>query len=198
MNQSTGLNIIKLLTGKVAILALSFLLMPVITRLFLPAHFGVIQIFDSIAKIVIVISCLKYELSIPLGRDKQEAITGVVICGLIVLLFSGLAFIVVAIGGDRIAAWFHTPQLEPFLWLLPIVIFAGGIGNTLTAWASRVGQFGAMAWSDVAQNLSERGGADFLGFWCWWFRFRLVCGSSSQCHYSPQRFMYLYRKKTLC
>lgn len=156
MSPSFSLNILKLLSGKVAVQVLSFITVPILTRLFLPEHFGVIQIFDSISLIIIVISGLRYELSIPLARDKREALASLVSSGLITLMFTVFVLGIVSVGKERIAAWFKVPELQVFLWFLPIFVLAGGIRSALEYWATREGQFGATAWSDVGHFSTER------------------------------------------
>ena len=73
MSKSLGANIIKLLSSKVAAQVITFATAPIIARLFLPEHFGIVQIFSSIAGVITVITCLRYELSIPLAKDEKEA-----------------------------------------------------------------------------------------------------------------------------
>ena len=74
MSASFGTNVLKLLTSKIATQAIVFITTPIIARIYLPEHFGTVQLFSSISGIFVVISCLRYELSIPLGKDKSEVI----------------------------------------------------------------------------------------------------------------------------
>lgn len=68
---SLGHNVLKLLSSKVATQVIALVTAPIIARLFLPEHFGVRQIFMSIAGVITVITCLRYELSIPLGKNCE-------------------------------------------------------------------------------------------------------------------------------
>lgn len=153
---STGLSILKLLSGRVAVQVLSFLTVPILTRLFLPEHFGVIQIFDSISKVFIVVTCLKYEMSIPLARNDKEAAASFALSVLIACMVTVLTLAGVLVSRGSIAAWFKISELQRFLWLLPPVVLASSIKNIQAYWAAREGQFGGMAWSDLGNSLTER------------------------------------------
>jgi O-antigen/teichoic acid export membrane protein len=77
LSASFGTNVLKLLTSKIASQAVTFVTAPIIARIFLPEHFGTVQLFSSISGVIVVISCLCYELSIPLGRDKNEVMASI-------------------------------------------------------------------------------------------------------------------------
>lgn len=153
MRNSLGINIAKLVTSKVGAQAIAIVTAPIIARLYLPDAFGVRQIFLSIAGIIIVVSCLRYELSIPLARDEKEASASLVLSLLFTLVFTIAALAVVPVLRDVIARRFNAPELKVFLWLLPAGVFLGGLWNSLNYWASRGGRFGAMAWSGFGYSL---------------------------------------------
>ena len=157
MKDSISLNVLKLLSGRFLIQGLGFLTIPLVTRLFLPEQFGVLQVFNSITTIAIVIAGLKYEMSIPLARNDQEASASLSLSTLIVLLFSMLIAFVLLNGDRQLIYWLNLSDLKGVLWwLFPLVVLAGGIRNVLELWAIREQQFGAMAWTEVSAFLVER------------------------------------------
>jgi len=151
-----GRNVLKLLSSRVAAQALSFITAPIIARLFLPEHFGVFQIFSSIAGVIAVITCLRYELSIPLGKNEKEASASLTLSLFFTLIFTLAVLAVVPVLKGKIAQWFKVPELEVFLWLLPISVFASGLISSLRYWAARGDRFGAMAWSGFGSSLGGR------------------------------------------
>lgn len=153
---SVGRNVLKLTSSKIAVLVLSFISAPIIARLFLPKHFGILQIFGSVAGIIGVITCLGYELSIPLGVNKKETSASSIICLLSTLIFTLLVFTAVPLLKGDIAQWFQAPELKTFLWLLPLAVFIGGLEKTLRYWAAREGRFGVVAWSEFCCELSGK------------------------------------------
>ena len=162
MSKSIGVNVVKLLSSRVVAQVLAFITAPIIARLFLPEHFGVRQIFGSIATVITVITCFRYELSIPLGKDEKEASASFTLSLFFTLIFTLVVLAVVPFLKEKISQWFKSPELEVFLWLLPISVFTGGLGNSLRYWAAREGRFGAMAWSDFG---SASGGSLITIVW---------------------------------
>jgi len=153
---SIGRNVVKLTSSKIAVLVLSFISAPIIARLFLPEHFGIFQIFESIAGIIGVITCLGYELSIPLGVNKKETSASIIICLLSTLIFTLLVLTAVPFSKGSMARWFKAPELSIFLWLLPLAVFIGGLEKALRYWAAREGRFGAVAWAEFCCELSGK------------------------------------------
>jgi lipopolysaccharide exporter len=164
LNTSISVNILKLLSGRVVIQVLIILTTPVITRLYSPKHFGVIQIFDSIASILFVMTCLKYDRSIPLGKNRQEASASFVLSVSLTCIFTICTLVGVQLSKAYIAHWFNAPELEGFLWLLPASFVMYGLGISLISWASREGRFGTIALSDFGKILSEKTTAIALGY----------------------------------
>lgn len=159
---SIGRNVVKLTSSRIAAQAVGFVTAPIIARLYLPEHFGVRQIFVSIAGIVGVVVCLRYELSIPLGKDKKEVSASFVLSLFFTLIFTLVALAVVFVANERVARWFKVPELGMFLWLLPVVVFIGGLQRALSYYAAREEKFGAMAWSGLA---SAAGGSLVTTAW---------------------------------
>ena len=66
-SSSFATNVLKLVTGSVFSQGLGVLVAPIVARLFAPEAFGVAALFASIAGIVGVVACLRYELAIMLA-----------------------------------------------------------------------------------------------------------------------------------
>ena len=156
MNKSIGVNIAKLLSSKVAARVISMMTAPIVARLFLPEHFGVCQIFMSIAAVITVVACLRYEASIPLGRDENEAVASFTLSIFLSLAFTLIVLVVIPVGKEKIALWFKAPELNILLWLLPIAVFMRGFQSSLEYWAARGGSFGAIAWSGFGSVFGGR------------------------------------------
>lgn len=156
LNRALTVNVVKLLSGRMATQIVSLVAAPILTRLFLPTHFGVIQIFDSVAAILIAVAGLKYELAIPLARDDREAFVNLTLSAGITLLATMLLLLIVGVGHAQLAGWFHAPELRGLFWFLPLVVFVGSFEMTLGYWAARESQFGLMAWADWGRTVAER------------------------------------------
>ena len=153
LSKSIGVNVVKLLSSRVAAQVLAFITAPIIARLFLPEHFGIRQIFMSIDSVIAVIACLQYERSIPLGKNEKEASASFTLSLFFTLIFTLVVLAIVPVLKGKVAQWFKAPELEIFLWLLPIAVFITGFGRSVRYWAAREERFGAMALSDFGSAL---------------------------------------------
>lgn len=153
---TTPLNILKLLTGRITAQLFGFVIVPILSRIFLPEHFGALQIFTAISAILIPVASLKYELAIPLAKDDEDAMLSLIL-NIVILAGITLSILtVVSIGRVQIAARFKLPQLERFLWLLPLAVGIHGLKNALTYWAARAGAFGVIAWTELSLSTSDK------------------------------------------
>jgi len=138
-------NVLKLTAGSTFAQVLGVLVAPIVTRLFAPEAFGVAALFASIAGTIRAISCLRYELSIMLPENDEEAanLLGVSICSAIIIT----CVTVLAIFGfqDSIVQLFNAPELKKYLWLLPLSVFLAGMVSALTYWNSRAKNFGRLS-----------------------------------------------------
>ncbi len=153
---SLGRNILKILSSKVAVQLITFATVPILARIFTPEVFGIRQVFSSIFAILAVICCLRYELSIPLGRDKKEAVSSFLLSVLLTVVFSILLLCLVPLFKGKIADWYKMPELEVFLWLLPLFVLVSGVGMSLRYWAGYEKRFGAIAWAGFGSALGQR------------------------------------------
>lgn len=137
-------DILKLVSGTVLAQGLSVLAAPILARLYAPSAFGILALFMSISGIIAVVVSLRYELTIMLPARDEDAANLLAGSMGISIIVSLITIPIVLLGGKVIGIWLNSPELVPFLWLLPIVIFFGGIGAghpALNAWASRKRNF---------------------------------------------------------
>lgn len=150
-------DVIALVGGTTIAQAVAALASPVITRLFGPEAFGVYAIFLSLAGILGVIVCLRYEFAIMLPRSDEEGGHLLWLSLLIVGAFSLCTIPIVVIFPDQIASLFNTPALGRYLWLLPPFVFAAGLFQALNYWNSRTRHFGRLSIAQVTRSLTITG-----------------------------------------
>ncbi|MBN1153671.1 oligosaccharide flippase family protein [candidate division KSB1 bacterium] len=156
MKKSFSTSIVKLLSSKVATQMMAFITMPIITRLFSPGDFGIRQIFMSIAGAIGVVTCLRYELSIPLGKNEKEASASFTLSMLFALIISIIVLVMVPFVKDKLAYGFDAPELKRYFWILPVAVFIIGIENSLKYWGARNERFGTIAVSDFSAEFVGR------------------------------------------
>ncbi|MDQ1255116.1 MAG: hypothetical protein QG646_4395, partial [Euryarchaeota archaeon] len=138
-------NVLKLVSGSVIAQALGILLIPVITRIYNPDDFGILQLITSISGIVAVLSCLSYHLSIMLPEKDEDAINIVVLCVALIAVTTIITGIISVVFADQIGQVLNTPQISRSLILLPVIVFLNGLFFVINYWASRRLRFGVIA-----------------------------------------------------
>ncbi|WP_309728367.1 oligosaccharide flippase family protein [Chamaesiphon sp. OTE_75_metabat_556] len=136
----------------------------VLTRIYTPKDFGVLAIFTSLTIQMLVCASLRYEWAIPLPQEEEVATDLLVLCLILNCAIAPLVAIFVILGGHQIAVAVNSPALEPFLWLLPIVILLGGWYQSLSYWTLRKKEFGLLARTKLAQSVWTTGSQIAIGF----------------------------------
>lgn len=135
--------------------ALLLAVMPLVTRLYTPADFGVFAVFVAILTLVLVCSSLRYELAIPLPRGEANAFAALLLAlwlNVAVAVISAL--VVLPLGGD-VSRLLNAPGLDTVLWLLPLSLLGAGTNRALRYWAIRHHDFGALARTQLTQSAAN-------------------------------------------
>jgi len=140
-----------------------FLSTPAIARLYSPNDYGVLAVYSSILNVIVAISCLRYELAIPLPEDDQTAahvlVLALIIC-FIVSILSGLALWGL---GDFIVTVTKTPAMKAYLWLLPLGAFGAASYTVFSLWAVREHNYVKLGQTKLAQGIMLVTTQIFLG-----------------------------------
>lgn len=127
---------------------------PILTRLYLPEDYGALSVFASIIGIGSVFASLRYELAIPLPADDKTASNLILLSGVLVVCMTGLSCIAIGFFGDNIVEAAKTPDLKPYLWLLPVGLLSSGGYKALNYWAVRKKAFGTITKTRLNQSIS--------------------------------------------
>lgn len=153
MSNSLGSNILKILTSRIATQSIFFLTAPITTRLFAPEDYGIRQLFMSITGIIGAIICLRYELSIPLGKNEKEVAGSLSLSIMISFFFSLLILAILPFTKPILSNWSKLSGINGIIWLIPLCLFLSGLGGALRYWVAYEGSFGLLAWSDFSAAL---------------------------------------------
>lgn len=137
--------------GQVIVLLVS----PLLTRLYTPDDFGVLAVFGALLGMSGLAVCLRYEIAVPMAEDDATAANLVAVSLLAALLFSLAVGLMVALWGAAITGWVNAPALDPWLWLLPIGLFAAGCYLSFSHWAIRRQAFGRLTRTRITQSLGQ-------------------------------------------
>ena len=130
---------------------ISLALLPVVARLFEPAHFGVAAVFLAIIVTLGSLSTACFDMAIILPKSEVEAnkitkLSTIVLVAFVILVF---LFLMVVYLADLSVPFLE--QIGVFSWLLPVALLLFGIIKILENWLIRKKSYSSIATSDVAQ-----------------------------------------------
>jgi len=156
--------VLKLVSGTTLAQLITVLTAPIITRLFAPAAFGVLNVFTSILTIIAIVICLRYEFAIILPEDDEDAANLVGVCVVIAFGISLLVSLFLLILGRPLVNLLKAPNIYPFLWLIPIGLIIQGFFQALNYWNTRTKHYGRLSIARVAASATTSALPIFLGF----------------------------------
>jgi len=147
-------NVAMIASGAALAQALLLLVSPLLTRLFSPEAFGLLGMFMAVAGIIGPSAALRYELAIPVARTELMAGTLLYLCLIVAAALSALSGVIVILWAEDIGALLDAPALAPYLYLLPIHIFAMGAFLALSQWAARREHFAVLARNPMTRSVA--------------------------------------------
>lgn len=133
---------------------LNIAIMPVLSRIYSPADFGVMAVFVSITSILTELSGFRYHLAIPLPKHERYAKALVVLSFFLQAVFVVFISITLLVFGKPILAKIYMEVLIPYRILIPIGVAGMGAHKALTQWAIREKLFKTIARTRVTQSVS--------------------------------------------
>jgi O-antigen/teichoic acid export membrane protein len=156
--------VVEIVVGSVVGQGLLLAAAPVLSRLYEPADFAVLQLFTGVVSVGAVLATLRLELAIPLARDQHETSS---------ILRAGVlgSVVVVAVGwalGQLTAPWWAVGQtlldLRSFWWLVPVTVLAVAWFQLVSAVLVRAEHYRALAGRNAVQGLGTAAAQLGLGF----------------------------------
>jgi len=163
-------DVLKLVSGTTIAQVLSIVSAPLLARLYSPEAFGISTLFFSIVGIISVVSCLRYEMAIMLPNTDEEAVNILALSLSISVLVGLISVPVVLIGGPYFLSLINATELTPYIWLVPLTLFWGGLSvghPALNYWNSRTRHYGRLSIIQIVNVLGTLGfqvAAGFLGY----------------------------------
>jgi len=147
-----GRHVMILTGGTVIGRAIVALASPLLSRIYSPADFGLLSVFFSLATTIGTIACLNYEAAIPLPKDDESGLNMMAFCFTLLFVSVVICATLTLLYGDALTRLVHTPQLKPYLWLLPINVLGGGMFLILSSWVIRLQAFKSLAKRRIMQS----------------------------------------------
>ena len=159
-------NSAKLLSASVIVQIIGLLVYPILTRLYSPENFGMINLFLSISGVLTIFSTAEFQYSIVLPKSEERAVACFHVgffcaCAFCVILLCTIPF------SESIAQIFNAPDLAHWYWGIPIFVLLSSLWILLNYWYTRQKQFGAISKYQITQCVTNAGakcGFGFAGF----------------------------------
>lgn len=158
MPQGSFLRNVSILTGgTIFAQGLMVLALPVLTRLYTPEDFNLLAVYVSVLGLVTVVSCLRYNIAIPLPEDDTDGMALLALSLISALVISLLCALPVLLAPEASAALLGQPVLTPYMWMIPLGILIASIYNALQYWASRKKRFGLVTKTRITRSVGGIG-----------------------------------------
>ncbi len=155
-------NSAKLLSANVIAQAIGLLVYPILTRLYSPEDFGLLNLFLSIGGVLVLLSTAEYQYAIVLPKKDEDARGLVHICGFLLLITTGIVLLSVPFS-KPIARLFNTLELANWYWLMPLFVLMMGLWNILNYWYIRRKAYSRISGYQIGQSILSASGKLGLG-----------------------------------
>ena len=149
-------NILKLSSAPVVTQVIALVTLPIITRLYSPADFGIYNLFSSIVGVFTVFCGMGYHQAIVLPKKDKDAFVLFFISMTLNILLTLLVFFVINYIPLEYFFNFKIENLYNYKHLIYISIFLHGVYVTLLGWHLRFSNFGLISISRVIRVLSNK------------------------------------------
>jgi O-antigen/teichoic acid export membrane protein len=124
-----------LMSGTLISQVLMLAIIPVLTRIYTPAEFGIYSLFFSVATILGLVSSWKYDQAIMLPKSDKDA-NALLFLSIVITLFTALVTLfVILIFHDFLMEYFG--KLDYFIWLIPLSVLVIGLFQVFNAYSTR-------------------------------------------------------------
>lgn len=142
-----------LVRGNVLAQIITFIFLPILTRLYSPENYSVLAIYFSLVTILGSIACLRFEIAIPIVKRESEAKKLLHLSLLSSIVFFIFSMLVVFLSLDITSNIKLFNDIGYLIWLVPIGTFFYSIYNALVYWNTRNKYFKDIATTKVTQSL---------------------------------------------
>lgn len=151
--QGGFLKAVGILAGSTAFAqGITFLALPVLTRLYSPNDFALLAIYTAILGMGSVVACLRLEIAISLPQKDEDAASLFVLSLGFATLLTIIFAVIIGIWPHQITSLFRAPELYNYLWILPLGIWLTAIYSAAQNWATRKKYFSSIARTKIIQS----------------------------------------------
>lgn len=140
-----GMATLALGTGAARLIGIAAI--PILTRLYTPADYGVLSVYVALVAGIAPVLTLRYVLAIPLPRSDATAMNLMALSAAICAVAASIVFTSLWAFGDTLLSWMSMEKLSAWWWLIALGGLFVALYEALTLWATR-----RRAYKDIAQT----------------------------------------------
>jgi O-antigen/teichoic acid export membrane protein len=145
-----------LVAGTVIAQAIPLILHPFLRRIYSPEDFGAMAVYLNIFGMLTIISALRYEATIVLPKNNNEAANILSLTFIISLIFSTLTLVALLLFKDEIVTLINFPaQYANYLYFLPFACVAFSMFQGMNYWLIRQKAFKASTSNKIIRRMVE-------------------------------------------
>lgn len=149
-------NTLILVGGTVIAQAVPLILQPFLRRIYTPEDFGAMAVFLTIFSMVTIVSSMRYEATIVLPKEDNDAANILGLTFIISFIFNTLILLILLLFKDAIVHLIGLPlKFGNFIYLLPFTSFLFSFYQSLNYWLVRQKAFKASSINKIIRRTVE-------------------------------------------
>ena len=157
-------NIMSIVGATLAAQLIGIFALPIASRLYSPADFGVLALYTSVVSILTMFTGLRYYLAIPLPKQNRYAVALLYTTLLAHFVFVAFVFVIAITVGRNLLDLLKLSTMKGYIYWIPVGVFATGLYTIITQWAVREGYFNTIGWTRINQAILGNATKIALGF----------------------------------
>lgn len=149
--------------GTVIAQTLNVITLPLLSRIYSPADFGVMAVYSSVVAILTELAGLRYYLAIPLPKHTRYAHALVCLSFIIQIAMVSLLTIILFFAGDYLFEKLSLEALIRYKYLIPVGLLTIGGYNIVSQWAIREAHFATLGKTKITQAVGGASAKIALG-----------------------------------
>lgn len=154
-----------LVIGAIVAQSIPLLLHPFLRRIYSPEDFGAMAVYLNIFGMLTIVSALRYEATIVLPKNNNEAANILSLTFIINIIFSSILLLIILLFKNEVVHLINFPEkYSNYLYLLPFVSSIFGIYQSINYWLIRQKAFKASTSNKIVRRTVEGVVQSILGF----------------------------------
>lgn len=157
-----------LLSANVVAQVIGIIIYPILTRLYSPDDFGLLNLFLSIGGVIVILANSEIHYTVVLPKSESRAVACFHNCFKVMSAVSLVCLLAIPFSGP-IARLFKAPDLASWLFLLPVFVFSQSLWVLLNYWLTRHKMYKNISAYQLTQSTLSAGakcGLGYAGFTC--------------------------------